>query len=609
MQILGADFERGLCVRSLARRSPRAIILRGFIISVLTLALSLSPVLSANSQISVSTNTNANSSFLPSKVSRFGNIEVTAVRSRLTGKPLFEVASATVLNRNSPGDKVPVEVRAAQIVGTLDRTITHFVQTKEPLQVLVSQLNGALVLVANSQSRQFQLATVTDLDVYYYGQSQADVATQWQKSLQQELTEEVRLTSPTVILDYLFTAFKLFLVIFVASCLLWLLQRSLRRQWKVLRAQQKAHQLEAKADLKESETSDLQEEGVVKLRSQFLLTLQGFLSLKRQLWLYSSLRWLLFWAQVLLWYFGTFIVISQIPYLMGYRNWLWGTPVQILLIWFATGLSIRISHGLIDRFSQNWANSHFLSQALGDSQRRLLRSATIKTAADGLITFLLSITGILGALNVLGIPTGSVLAGGAILGLAISFGSQSLVKDLVNGCLILVEDQFAVGDVVRLNSFQGLVENLNLRVTQLRSPDGKLITVPNSSITAVENLTRSWSRVDFSIEVAYEADLKKALAVLQQVAQQLYEDPAWQPKIPEPPEVLGVDNLSHTGMLLRVWIKTVPLEQWRVGREFRYRVRLAFEDQNVPIGKPQLIASTGDERKDHGALPTNSSLH
>jgi moderate conductance mechanosensitive channel len=114
--------------------------------------------------------------------------------------------------------------------------------------------------------------------------------------------------------------------------------------------------------------------------------------------------------------------------------------------------------------------------------------------------------------------------------------------------------------------------------------------------------------VDFSIEVAYEADLKKALAVLKAVAQQLYEDPEWNPKIPEPPEVLGVDNLSHTGMLLRVWIKTIPLEQWRVGREFRYRVRLAFEERNVPIGKPQLVASPGDEGKGNKVLPTSSDL-
>jgi moderate conductance mechanosensitive channel len=584
-------------------------LLRFFILCGLTLALTLGFTPIARSQFAESPNPSTGGSFLPSKVSRFGNIEVAAVRSRLTGKPLFEVASERVLNRSNPGEKIPVEARAAQIVSILGRTVAHFSQTKETLQVQVSRLNGALVLVASSKSRQFQLATVTDLDASYYGQSQATIAAQWQQSLQQELTEEIRLTSPTIFLGYLLSAFKLFLVILLASGLLWLLQRSLRRRWKTLKAQQKAQEQEAKAELKETETADLPEDAVAQRRSQFLPTLQGFLSLKRQLRLYSSLQWLTFWIQVLLWYFGTFIVISQIPYLMSYRDWLWGTPIQILLIWFATGLSIRISHGLIDRFSQNWANNHFLSQALGDSQRRLLRSATIKTAADGFVTFLLSIAGILGILNVLGIPTGSVLAGGAILGLAISFGSQSLVKDLVNGCLILAEDQFAVGDVVRLNSFQGLVENLNLRVTQLRSPDGKLITVPNSSITAVENLTRSWSRVDFSIEVAYEADLKKALAVLQQVAQELYQDPAWQPKIPEPPEVLGVDNLSHTGMLLRVWIKTVPLEQWRVGREFRYRVRLAFEDQGVPIGKPQLIASAGDESKGHAAVPTNRNHH
>jgi moderate conductance mechanosensitive channel len=346
---------------------------RGFILCVLTVAFSFSILLPATSQLSVSTPSTGNS-FVPSKVSRFGNIEVTSVPSRLTGKSLFEIASSTVLNRSNPGDKVPVEVRAAQIVGTIERTVAYFSKTKEAPQVLVSPLNGALVLVANSKARQFQLATVTDLDAYYAGQSQAEVAAQWQKSLQQELTEEVRLTSPMVFLEYFLTALKLFLVILLTSGLLWFLQRSLRRQWKTLRAQQKTQERHAKDNLEGVETSDLQEETVVQLRSQFLLTFQGFLSLKRRLWLYSSLRWLVFWAQVLLWYFGTFVIISQIPYLMRYRDWLWGTPIQLLLIWFATGLSIRISHTLLDRFSQNWNNSHFLAQTLGDSQRMFEKS-------------------------------------------------------------------------------------------------------------------------------------------------------------------------------------------------------------------------------------------
>lgn len=572
-------------------------LIRAAILGALTIVLSLSWMPFAISQFATSSSTGE--PFLPSNVSRFGNIEVTSVKSQLTGRPLFEIASATVFSRSSPGDKIPVEVRATQIEAALSRTVTHFSQTKEALQILVSQLNNATVLLVNSKSRNFQLATVTELDAYYYGQAQADVAAQWQQILQRELIEAVRLTSPEVLLERFWTAFKTFLGLLIVCGLLWLLQRSLHQKWKILKVQQKAQQKAAKLELEDSAPLE-QEEAIAQTRSQFLVMLQGFLSFRQRLWFYASLRWLLFWTQVLLWYVGTFIIMGEVPYLTVYRGWLLGTPIQILLIWFATGLSIRISHGLLNRVSQNWVGSPFLSQALGDSQRRLLRSTTIRAATEGFLTFLLSATGIIGALNVLGIPTGSVLAGGAILGLAISFGSQSLVKDLVNGCLILAEDQFAVGDVIRLNSFQGLVETLNLRVTQLRSPDGTLVTVPNSAIIAVENLTRSWSRVDFSIEVAYEADLKKALAVLTQVAQQLYEDPQWTQKIPEPPEVLGVDSLSHTGMLLRVWIKTAPLEQWRVGREFRYRVRLAFEAQDVPIGKPQLIASTGDEGRTWG---------
>ena len=169
---------------------------------VLPLTLSLSILLPASSQLAIPP-PSTSGSFIPSKVSRFGNIEVTSVLSQLTGKALFEIASPTVLNRSNPGEKVPVEVRAAQIAGTIDRTVTHFAQTKEAPQVVVSQLNGALVLVANSKARQFQLATVTDLDAYYAGQSQVEVAAQWRKSLQQELTQEVRLTSPTVFLEYL----------------------------------------------------------------------------------------------------------------------------------------------------------------------------------------------------------------------------------------------------------------------------------------------------------------------------------------------------------------------------------------------------------------------
>jgi small conductance mechanosensitive channel len=147
----------------------------------------------------------------------------------------------------------------------------------------------------------------------------------------------------------------------------------------------------------------------------------------------------------------------------------------------------------------------------------------------------------------------------------------------------LIEDQYAVGDVIQIGNKSGLVENLNLRVTQLRNGEGQLITIPNSNITDVSNLTRLWSRIDFSIVIAYENDPKKVLDILKEVSQQLYREPEWRERLPEPPQVLGIDDLSHTGMLMRVWIKTAPMEQWSVGREFRLRVRQAFEANNIQI--------------------------
>ncbi|WP_375452961.1 mechanosensitive ion channel family protein, partial [uncultured Nostoc sp.] len=223
------------------------------------------------------------------------------------------------------------------------------------------------------------------------------------------------------------------------------------------------------------------------------------------------------------------------------------------------------------------------SLPLSETQRIALRAATVSGALKGLITFVFITLGILDFLKIFNVPTSSILAGGAVIGIAISLGSQSLIKDLVNGCLILMEDQFAVGDVIEIADKSGLVENLNLRVTQLRNNEGKLITIPNSNITNVSNLTRLWSRVDFSIVVAYENDPKQVLEILKQVCKQLYSEEEWREFLLESPQVLGIDDLSNMGMLVRVWIKTVPMEQWSVGREFRLRVRQAFEANNIQI--------------------------
>jgi moderate conductance mechanosensitive channel len=142
-----------------------------------------------------------------------------------------------------------------------------------------------------------------------------------------------------------------------------------------------------------------------------------------------------------------------------------------------------------------------------------------------------------------------------------------------------------------VGSVSGFVEHMNLRITQLRDTEGRLITVPNSMINIVQNLSKDWSRVDLFIDVAYSANPEEALAVVEQVATELYRDRTWSKEILEPPDVLGIENLTHTGMTIRTWIKTVPLSQWTVSREFRRRLKLRLDEAEIGIGIPQQMVT------------------
>lgn len=197
--------------------------------------------------------------------------------------------------------------------------------------------------------------------------------------------------------------------------------------------------------------------------------------------------------------------------------------------------------------------------------------------------------GILWALQWLQLIPGSVIALGTVIALVFSFAAQNLVRDLVNGFLILLEDQYRIGDVVNIGEKGGLVENFNLRITQLRNPDGNLITLPNSSIVEVENLSRDWARADFRIEVAYDTDVDLALSIVRDTAEQLAQDSEWQSAIFDTHEFLGVEHLSHHGIIIRIWLKTAPIKQWVVAMELRRRLKKVFDCHGIQIGTPQQV--------------------
>ena len=184
------------------------------------------------------------------------------------------------------------------------------------------------------------------------------------------------------------------------------------------------------------------------------------------------------------------------------------------------------------------------------------------------------------------IDIGPILAGAGILGLAVSFGAQSLVKDVISGFFILFENQFAIGDVIEVAGKSGLVEKMTLRVVQLRDAEGAMHVVPNGEIKVVSNLTRGWSRAVVDVGVPYDENVDRALEVLRDEAAQFSTDKTWGAQLDGPVEVLGVESLRDL-ITIRTMLRTQPGSQWNVAREFRRRIKNRFDRENLEMPMPQ----------------------
>jgi moderate conductance mechanosensitive channel len=185
------------------------------------------------------------------------------------------------------------------------------------------------------------------------------------------------------------------------------------------------------------------------------------------------------------------------------------------------------------------------------------------------------------------IDIGPILAGAGILGLAVSFGAQSLVKDVISGFFILFENQFAIGDVIEAGGKSGTVEKMTLRVVVLRDLKGTMHIVPNSEIKVVSNMTRGWSRAVVDVGITYEEDIDHALAVVRDEAAQFSTDKIWGAQLDGPLEVPGIESLSDSSVVIRTLIRTQPGSQWNAAREFRRRLKKRLDREGISIPYPQ----------------------
>ena len=274
-------------------------------------------------------------------------------------------------------------------------------------------------------------------------------------------------------------------------------------------------------------------------------------------------------------------------------------PLRIIGLVLLGLLARYLLHKMIDRIVARMATSSPPPRVLGSraarivfasagaySERRALRARTIGSLLKSIVTAVVGAVVVAMILEILGYSIGPLLASAGILGVALGFGAQNIVKDFLAGLSMLLEDQYGVGDVIDMGEATGTVEAVGMRVTRLRATDGTVWYVRNGEVIRVGNASQDWSRAIVDVRVAYREDLDRVTEILQRTADDMAADPDWEPKVLEPPEVSGVESLAADAVVLRVMIKTAPQEQGPVARELRERVKDTFDTEGVNIPAP-----------------------
>jgi small-conductance mechanosensitive channel len=277
------------------------------------------------------------------------------------------------------------------------------------------------------------------------------------------------------------------------------------------------------------------------------------------------------------------------------------TPLTILLIVLLAYLANLIVRRAIRRLTDKIADPDAQQRmqklkrraptAIVDTGTLSLRSAAraqtlalvLRSIASVLI-WTIAVTMILGEL---GVSLGPLIAGAGIVGVALGFGAQSLVKDFLSGIFMLVEDQYGVGDIVDVGEATGTVEAVTLRTTRIRSVDGTVWHVPNGTIDRVGNMSQQWARALLDVDVAYGTDIDEAQRVIKAVADAVAEDPEWRARILEPPEVWGIESMGPDAISIRLVVKTRPGDQFPVMRELRRRLSDTFLSEGIEMPFPQ----------------------
>jgi len=305
-------------------------------------------------------------------------------------------------------------------------------------------------------------------------------------------------------------------------------------------------------------------------------------------------------------------------------------PLKVLLILLAAWVINRVARRAIDRFigglvtdreeraearrhaevddgrfARSWQRAVEKARLLTDqAERSKQRAQALGTVLKSIASLVVYALALMMALAEFGVSLGPLIAGAGIVGIAVGFGAQTLVRDFLSGIFMLVEDQYGVGDVVDLGEAVGVVEEIRLRTTRLRDVNGTVWFVPNGEIRRIGNRSQQWARTVLDVEVAYDTDITRAMEVIKGVADTVWEEQAEATTVLEEPEIWGVEAFGDSSISIRLVLKVEPGEQWTTAREVRKRLKAAFDEHGIEIPFPQRVvwmrAPAGDPQRPPG---------
>jgi len=496
----------------------------------------------------------------------------------LDGREILHVAArkgiANNLNQNTIS---PLQTRVRMYEQNLSEILSTGFNSRTLYATPAQSKEQTVILVGDTRRlKRRKLMSITDLDAQLYGLSVADLASEFSKIIRPALIEARQDRLPESIQRKGLFSLGIIIGLILLSLLLISRYKNFSKKWA--RLQEEEPQLNEFVIEEENAASEEQQD------AQMMNYCQQKLVWQRKLNINVLKRWILLISLFIFWILGLAAIAGMFPYTRWLQDWLLTKPLLVGII-LGTIFGIKVSSVIVDFLFRKFLDRE--SKKLNVSARRVSRLTTFSNVLNGAITFIWMVLGILWFLEKLHIPIIPILAGAGIVGFAVSFSSQNLIRDIINGIIMLWEDQFIIGDLINIGGTVGVVENVNLRMIQLRQANGILSTISNSSVSTVHNLTKDWSRIVFTVEISPEVDIDKALGIVRKTACGMQNDEEWKDAIIDPVNVLGINNISSNGIEILLWLKTEPGKQFALGREFRRRLKYAFDRENIDIGIPQ----------------------